>query len=59
MFLITYQTSKGTAYDVSDDPIEWLIECNELDDAPYFILNVLPISQEQYKSIISNGLVGM
>ena len=59
MFLITYRTERVMAYDLAADPFEWLIHCNKLDDAPYFILNILPLTKAQAEQIENDGLVGM
>lgn len=58
MKLITYKCNGNLAYDTCSNIVEWLLEVNELKDAPYFILNVIDISDDELKKI-DGLLIGM
>lgn len=58
MFLLTYECQNKKAYDTCENVVEWLLKVNELKDAPYFILNVVKITRDEYKKI-DGVLVGM
>ncbi len=51
-YLITYQWGNGNlAYDVALNVVDWLLEVDSNNDAPYFILNTVEISMEEYNKI--------
>lgn len=58
MYLITYSCQGKMAYDTTENVVEWLLSVNENGDAPYFLLNVLKISMDEYFKI-DGELVGM
>jgi hypothetical protein len=58
MFLITYECQGRKAYDTCENVVEWLLSVNDYKDAPYFILNVVPLTDTEHKEI-DGELAGM
>ncbi len=54
MKLITYKADGLLGYSVTDNIIDWLIEVNKYPDAPYFILNVIDITEGEFNRIKDN-----
>lgn len=58
MFLVTYECQNKKAYTTCKNVVDWLLSVNRYKDAPYFILNVVPLTEAEYKTI-DGEIVGM
>lgn len=58
-YLITYSCQGEMGYATTTDIVEWLFRTSGYNDAPYYILNTIELTESEYDRINCNPIAGM